>query len=492
MYSRLPIPFPDSATYLWPLQDFDSGIWPSFHLRTPGYSLFWWACRLVSNDVYFVVCMQNALAVGTALRTLILLRRHAPRLVVPTAVTFAIFLSGNAHLTWDMSLLSDGPFTTTMVAWSLFTYLTLKTGALRFATAASLCAAAGIYLRPSSVYLVPIVAATSAYALWRGRGWRLAVALVAPLGVALLVLTIYNAVTIHVVGLSAGGSWARMWSTTVYLDPDSRLPPEINWQLADKNAALAPDDKRAIYEASDMRVFRAALEKNVGAGIDRIADRVMGWPGRRPERYMEYRSLMDRIVRTAIAQHPRLFLKNAVGTLEDYFAAIRLPQRNFYVLFPATTTYYEAFVQRPFYVLNLDGYYAPRRPMGFHTEVLDNSQRRVVTAPHRLNAWYARFSRVRSVLFENSFWIWPLPVALGFALWRVWATKGASVEAVTTVALLLAVIGNASACAYIGHLEYRYAEPFHFLNYLLVAAAVATIQRQFFGPGVASTRKGSS
>jgi hypothetical protein len=273
-----------------------------------------------------------------------------------------------------------------------------------------------------------------------------------------------------VTALSGGSAWAYLWSTTIYLDQDPRLLPQINEAVAAKNAALAPADRVAIYSGSSMREFRDALERNIGAGIGQIADRLTGWPARRGWRYMEHRDDLLGAIRIAIGQHPRLYLLNAAGTFVDCFRFIAVPHPNYYQAFPVADLYRDAFVAPPFYVRNLGGYYNPSRP-GHVKVVQEDAGARLRVAPveSRLAALYAPFSTWRSRLFENRLWPWTVPLG-GLALLVLAAVeRRVSPAALAWLACLAAAAGNAAMAGLIGHTEPRYAQPLHFVNYLSVA-----------------------
>lgn len=469
------MPFPDTATYLWPLQDMDSGAWPSFYLRTPGYPLFWWLCRLISHDILFVVMAQSALSVISIVVGLILVRKHAPDLLLTVAAALVIFATSNAHLGWDLTLLSESVFTSTMALWAVALFLALKTGTTRFAVLTSTATAAAVYIRPASLYMVGIVGGVAIY-MWALRFSRAAIGgLLAPVTIALAALVAYNAATIGVVGLSAGGTWARLWSVTVYLDPDPGLPAEINDAMAAKSAALSSSDKALIYERTEMASFRQALERNIGAGIGQIAERITGWPDRSGLRYLQHRPMLDDVVSIAIRQHPRIYLKNMVGTFKDYFSIVATRQPNFYTIYPPSNLYYEAFIRKPFYIINLAGYYEPRQPAGFRTVPGADGSLPVLADARRLTDWYGHFAAWRSRLFENGLWIWPVPLGALVGIWYARKTRGNSKEAVALVAIVAAVAGNAFACAFIGHVETRYAHPLHFVNYFIGALGFRSI-----------------
>jgi hypothetical protein len=473
---RLPLAFPDTATYLWPLQDLELGRAPAFDLRTPGYPLFWWLCLRVSTSILFVIYAQMAISAAVAATMVVLLWKYARPLAVPVALALAVFVSGNAHLMWDVTLLSESVFTSAMLAWGLFMFLSLTVPRTSFMLLASAAAAVAISLRPSAVHLVFVMAALAVWMHRRRFGARRVAAWLGPVLALVAATLLYNRLTIGITGLSGGSTWAYLWSTTIYLDPDPRLAPRINEAMAAKNAALPPADKAAIYGGSSLRGFRDALERNIGAGIGQIADRLTGWPSRTGWKYMEHRADLGRAVTTAIEQHPRLYLLNMAGTFVDCFRFIAVPHPNYYTAFPAAGLYSDAFVAPPFYVRNLDGYYNPPRPPGFR--VVDGStaaSARVDAPDSRLARAYAPFSRWRSRVFENPLWVWTVPAGALAALLLLARQRAVSPGIAAWLACLAAVAGNAGMAALIGHTEPRYAQPMHVLNYLAPALVPAFV-----------------
>jgi hypothetical protein len=466
---RLPLAFPDTATYLWPVQDLEGQAAPSFDLRTPGYPLFWWACRRVTGSILFVIYAQMAISAGVAAAAVILIWKFSPALVVPVTAALAVFVSGNAHLMWDVTLLSESIFTSAILAWTLFMYLSLVAPRPVFLLLTSLAAAAAISLRPSAIHLVGIMALL---AIWmhRGRFGRVWIAAwLTPVLAVVIGTILYNRATIGVTALSGGSTWAYLWSTTLYLDPDPRLLPQINEAAAAKNAALPPADKGAIYSGTSLRGFRDALERNIGTGIGQIADRLTGWPARSGWKYMHYRHELRRAVAIAIEQHPRLYFLNLIGTFVDCFRFIAVPHPNYYTAFPAATLFRDAFLAPPFYVRNLEGYYNPPRPPQFRVVQEGTGVPTVLGTESRLAGLYGPFSDWRSRLFENAFWSWTVPVSSVPLFLLMAVRRGAPAGGIAWLACLAAAAGNALMAALIGHTEPRYAQPMHFVNYLAVA-----------------------
>jgi hypothetical protein len=466
---RLPLAFPDTATYLWPLETIESGGLPRFDLRTAGYPLFWWLCRWVSHNIDFVIHAQMTISFVVSLACLAVMWKYRPRLVLSVAVGLAVFVSANAHLMWDVALLSESIFTSALLVWMVALFLAMETRSVWFLGATSVAGAVAVSLRPSAVHLLGVMFVLAVWMYRQQFGARRLAVWLGPVVAAVAAMVLYNQVTIRIAALSGGSTWAYLWSTTLYLDPDPQLLPQINEAVAAKNAALSERDRAIIYGATDLRQFRDAVERNIGAGIGQIADRLTGWPSRTGWRYMEYRAELQQAVRTSIRRRPRVYLRNLVGTFLDNFRFIAVPHPNYYVAFPATDLYRDAFVAPPFWVRNLGGYYNPPVPSGVRVEPDGSGAPRVVAPESRLARLYAPFSDWRSRIFENAFWSWTVPASGIAVLLLVVRERRLSIAAIVWLAFLAAVAGNAFMAALIGHTEPRYAQPLHIMNYLAVA-----------------------
>jgi hypothetical protein len=473
---QLPLAFPDSATYLWPLEDVESGRWPLFDLRTPGYPAFWWLCRRFSPRVEFVIYAQMAMSLAVAAGAVIVMSRYARHLVMPVAIALAIFVSANSHLMWDVALLSESIFTSTIIAWAVCLLVALQTRSTGFLLLTSMTAAAAISLRPSGITLLGIMMALAVWLYRQGAAARPLAAWLAPVTLFVCGLVIYNQATIGIAGLSGGSTWAYLWSTTLYLDPDPGLLPQINEAAAAKNAAVSASDRAIIYGSGDVRQVRDAIERNIGAGIGQIADRLTGWPARTGWRYMQYRPDLQRAIRTSISRRPRVYAVNMAGTFLDNFRFIAVPHPNYYTAFPAATLYADAFLAQPFYVRNLHRYYNPSPPASVRVERDAGGVPRAVAAFSRLERFYRPFSEWRSVLFENAFWSWTIPFGAVGGLLVAIRRRHLSPGLLAWFACVAAVMGNAFMAALIGHTEPRYAQPFHVVNYLAVALAPALVR----------------
>lgn len=277
LYYPLPIEYPDTATYLWQLEKIEHGVLPTFELRTPGYPLFWWLCRLVSHKILFVIYAQNAITLFTIILTFILLARYSPRFLVPVTLVLSIFISSPTHLGADMFLLSESIFVNSIILFSVSLYMALLTRKMIFVLMTSLSAAAAIYIRPTATFLIPILIITALF-LFNKCGRRIILGLVAPVAIALSVLVLYNALTIKLFNLTGGGDWAMLWSTSIYVEPDPSLPDDINKAIITKSENISNSDKNIIYNSWDLLTFQQTIERNILNPIVPIA-RITGGPG---------------------------------------------------------------------------------------------------------------------------------------------------------------------------------------------------------------------
>jgi len=468
LYYPLPIEYPDTATYLWQLEKIEHGVLPTFELRTPGYPLFWWLCRLVSHKILFVIYAQNAITLFTIILTFILLARYSPRFLVPVTLVLSIFISSPTHLGADMFLLSESIFVNSIILFSVSLYMALLTRKMIFVLMTSLSAAAAIYIRPTATFLIPILIITALF-LFNKCGRRIILGLVAPVAIALSVLVLYNALTIKLFNLTGGGDWAMLWSTSIYVEPDPSLPDDINKAIITKSENISNSDKNIIYNSWDLLTFQQTIERNILNPIVPIA-RITGGPGPEPDHYLKQRGLYRQIYQTAIRQHPEVYLKNLFGAFILYFMKVGTSDwGDFYSYFPYKQ-YWETFVERSSFVKGLKDYYNPKPPSGFNV-IISNGTKMLTAKRHLLTRLYTLYAYIRALLFENMLWIIPLIFGLVLSVIGLIHSKGTSTGSLFIFLMILCLLGQAMLCSITGHIEKRYTYTLEFINYLLFALA---------------------
>ena len=481
LYYPLPIAWPDTPSYLWQLEKIEQGILPTFELRTPGYPLFWWLCRMVSHNVLFVIYTQNTITLFSIILTFFLLAKYSPGCLVPVAFGLSVFISSPTHLAMDMSLLSESIFVNCMILFFVFLYAALHTCKTVFALITSLLVATGIYIRPHAAFLIPTLAIVSLF-LFKKFGQRFILALVVPAAVALGVLVLYNAFTIRMFTLSGGGDWAMLWSTSIYLEPDPALPDGVNEAIVSKAAKISNSDKDIIYNSWDLVAFQKAIERNILVPSVPIV-KVIGEVEPGPDHYLKQRDLCRQIYQTAIRQHPEVYIKNLLGAFILYFMKIGTSGwGDFYSVLPSKQ-YGETFVgQQASHVKGLKDYYNAKPLSEFKFILFSNGTATVMTKPRTLTKLYSQYAGVRARLFQNMLWIIPLVFGLILSVAELIRGKGASTGSLFIFLMILCPLGHAVLCAVTGHIEKRYSYTLEFINYLLVALVPFVLCRKLKMP----------
>ncbi len=466
LYYPLPIAYPDTATYLWQLEKIENGVLPTFELRTPGYPLFWWLCRIFSHNILLVIYSQNGITLLSVILILLLLARYSPQFLVSATFALSVFISSPTHVAADMFLLTESVFVNSMLLFAVFLYMTLHTHKTIFALMTSLSAAAAIYIRPSAAMLVPILA-IAAFILFVRWGRKIMLGLVAPISTALIVLVLYNALTIKLFKLSGGSDWAMLWSTSIYLEPDPVLPDEINKAILAKSSKISDSDKKIIYDSWNLLTFQETMERNIWDPVLPIV-RIIGSPGPDSNLYLKQRRLCRQLYQTAVRQHPDVYLKNFIGAFILYFMKVgRSDWGDFYSHFPLKQ-YWVTFVEPSFYVKNLKDYYDAKPPSGFKVAIA-NGRKTLLVNLHLLTNLYCQYARIRALLFENLLWIIPLVLGATLSAFGLIGSKGSSVESLFILLMFLCLLGHAIISAVTGHIEKRYTYTLEFVNYLAFA-----------------------
>jgi hypothetical protein len=79
-------------------------------------------------------------------------------------------------------------------------------------------------------------------------------------------------------------------STSIYLEPDTSLPEDINKAIISKSEKISNSDKDIIYNSWNLLAFQQTIERNILEPPIRIV-RITGGPGPNPAHYLKQRGL---------------------------------------------------------------------------------------------------------------------------------------------------------------------------------------------------------
>ena len=311
----------DTPGYLDMVTEIRQGHWPHFLYRTPGYPLFFWFVTLFTERWIAVVYVQNLLSYASSLFLVYSVRRYRASLALPAALAMCGFLGSSQVVLYDVALLSDSLYASSIVTSVALLVLAFKGFNPFPLAAASVAMALCILVRPAGEYLIVIYAAVLAYLLWQRRPIRSVVAFLVPLPALILGLCAYNYATISNFVVTSFGEANLVGATALFWEPDPRLPDSVNLALRDLPASYArqditPEDLETMRTSWDADRLNLLYEKAFNRLI--FSER-WGWGRLGSGDYLRSRANMRAVSLIAIRRHPVLYAKFVwVGLVEFY------------------------------------------------------------------------------------------------------------------------------------------------------------------------------
>jgi hypothetical protein len=471
---RLPLGAPDTLTYAWPMLKLERGDAPSFELRTPGYPMFWWLCRRITANPRFVVFAQLGATLAAAIGALAAVARVAPRYVIWTGFGLALFVSSPIHVLFDLYLLSESLFASLLLAYAAALLLALHRPSPAAASAAAVAGSLAILVRPNGVFVLPALLVAAAWTWWRTRRRNTVAAFLLPPTVLLGSLVAYNAATIGRPVLSAGGPWAMLWSTSVYVTPDPSLPGSVNAAIARKDSLLSPADRDVLRGSSSPRAIQTVIERYIWDAIVPIVAAIGKGPAPEAAPYLEGLPLFEQVSETAIRNNPRVRRLNVLGAFALYHSWIGRSATDQPLSVVAARQYRDTYVAPQPYMTQIAQLYSLPAPPGYQVSA---DTGRTVRAPlgtaSRLESLWSRVHVL--VTARSRLWVATLYAGLAVAVVVFARSRGRSANALCALLLASAVVGNGVVLSAFGHIERRYGYPLDFVSYLFLALTPALL-----------------
>lgn len=314
----------DTTWYLDIVKEMRAGHWPHFTYRPPGYPFFFWFVTLFTDRWIAVIYAQNLLSFASSLFLVYSVRRYRPSLALPATLAMCGFLGSSQVVLYDVALLSDSMYSSCIICAVALLFLAFwEFDPFVFAVASSAMGMC-ILVRPSGEYFIVIYAVVLAYLLLQRVPARSVVAFMVPFPALVLGLCLYNYETISAFAVSSLGEANLVGATSLFWEPDPRLPSAVNNALKDLPASYAreditPDDLRTMRTSWDVDQLNLIYEK---AFNRMIFSEGWGWNKFGAGDYFSGRADMKAVSLIAIQRHPVLYAKFVWVGLVEYFRGV--------------------------------------------------------------------------------------------------------------------------------------------------------------------------
>ncbi len=460
----------DSKGYLELAESFGKGMWPQLLWRTPGYPLFILLVTTVVHRWIAVVFVQNVLSFLSALCLVYSVHRLRRPLALPVALALCGFLGSSQVLIYDISILSESVYTSTILFIVACVFLGFALDRAVFFALASALMGWAIIDRPAAGYFAVIYVFFLLYLFWNRRGRAALLGFAIPLPALLLALCAYNRATGEGFVLTGFAEVNVAGATMLFWEPDPRLPPEVNRALADLPQTYA---KIGITE-NELALERTSWDtKRLFELYAKAYNRLVwssgfgtGWRFTGSD-YIHNRALVRDTSMIAIRRHPDLYAKFVWVNLVEFFTDI-----GYKYDFDASREY-RAAGPNPNNLrasdLTPDGSAAAAQPVPNAREAAASGPADVSRPERMMRSLRHAWQTFHGILFQNVIWTWGylLISVLGFG--QLVRHRGRHVGAFLLVLLALIPLGASLVVCLSEVALDRYSYPTQFVYYLSVA-----------------------
>jgi len=460
----------DSQSYLDIANAMRAGHWPHFIFRTPGYPLLIWIVTSFVDRWLAVVFVQNLLSFISALCLVGSVRRLAPALALPATLAMCGFLGSSQVLIYDISLLSDSLYTSTVLFSVAAVFLAFVGDRPAWFTLASAGMALAILVRPAGAYFAVLYAVILGYLLWNRFPPRAVLGFAAPFPAVLLGFCAYNFATIGQFVISPFAEANLAGATALFWEPDPRLAPQVNKALG----GLPESYEKMGITQEDLRLVRTSWDTGALFEIYAKAYNRLVWSagwgsGTRfgAGDYLQNRNYIRDVSMIAIRRHPGLYAKYVWVNMVTFFGGIG------YKFDIYSSLKYRARGQLPgearAYGVKGNGDAPAGSPAASGQVEAGRAGEDVPLVEYCLGRLQSGWQRLHGFVFQTVLWSWAYFAMLGLSLAQLVRFRGRHLGAFLLFFLTLIPLGASLVVCLVEVATDRYSYPTQFVCYLSVA-----------------------
>lgn len=315
---------PDSWTYARPAYQMLHGVLPQFDHRTPGYPLFVVMLFKLFTDPsnLTIVLVQGVLSIASLLFLLYVIYKKYPGEALYAAIALAGYSTSVTFLWYELNYMTESLYVSALLLFYAFLIMAVHSKRALPWAVVSFIMGYMIWIRPAGVFILLIAAAAAVYLIKNRYPKKAIAALVVPCAVMLVVLAGYNRATIGSFTVSPFGVHNLFSLTIPFMQPDKRLPGDVNKAIAESVSTRVSEEYRSIVMNEwDIQALHEAFTTTYTYNLAITFEFLKSLKPPRPDPatpMMGLYPVLNDIAMVQIKNHPLIYLKFA-GVMFGYY-----------------------------------------------------------------------------------------------------------------------------------------------------------------------------
>lgn len=327
-YTPLPEFYADAVSYGELATKIFSGELPLFHWRAPLYPIFIAVVNFFDESLISLFFAQSLLTISTAMLVVYWIHKSIPKITYYVTIAFLLFICSNRSIYFDNAIFAESLYTNIIILFFGSMVYGIVKDSRKAWIGASTFFGLLILVRPSGLFLVPLLALIILYMLWNNKGYRMIVSLILPGGLIILSLAAYNKGTFGQFSLSASGPINLLGTTLTYQNTSHEYPENVNKaiqeELFDKIPQREIDLVRNSYNLDTLKRVFGENYLRLTPLYGKIAQGIYD----DPSHMVVINPILSKMTKNAISEHPELYFKFFIAMFYEFFTCF--PDRDYF------------------------------------------------------------------------------------------------------------------------------------------------------------------
>jgi hypothetical protein len=443
----------DYSTYYQVVSQMESGNWPRFEHRSPGFPLFLKLMYFFSDNPMPVIVVQNILLLLACIVLILSVYFTYRHLTIFAAIAISGYTSTSASVFHNTGLFSDNLYIIFLIFFYALLILAIKKEKWVFFSAASFCMALAILTRPAGLYLILILLIVLLFLIRNKYPLQAIFNFAAPLLVLMFLMATYNFFTIKKFTLTPAGEKSLMCATATFWEQDAAYPPELNQAIKKVQDRLTENERKIVFTSWNRfklyQVFYKHFQPHtILKPMREISDS-----------YIEVRHLLRKVSLDAIRKHPDLYMK---------FVTIMMRIHFIYNIQIDLKLYKKYYPERYAHLLEIN-YSQIEAIKSDFIVTKQNGRLSVAVRPTVLGKIHNFYNGIIHLIFRNSYWTYLLIITFVVSVFILLRSSFRSKEAFIIFSMTVSVLAAGLLVSLVQRSWVRYSFSVEFLHYLSAA-----------------------